>query len=129
MLRVVERIDADVRVMGTRAKKDPKKIKAFIGKAGGIHGCAHEQKNWVDKENKPKLRAAKKKAQDLFNACVAAFKKKQTIGGVKARDVTPSHGFVLLIAKPKKKAGDYSIIDVLEDVSDDEMEALLTRNR
>ncbi len=116
------------RAMKTRAKKDPKKIKEFIRKAGGIHGCAHEQKKWLEKKNKPKLRAAKKKAQDLFNACVAAFKKKKTIGDVKARDVTPSHGFVLLIAKPKKKAGDYSIIDVLEDVSDDEMEALLTRN-
>lgn len=116
------------RVMGTRAKKDPKKIKALIGAAGGIHGCAHEQKKWVDKKNKPKLRAAKRTAQAMLDACVAVFKKKKTIGGVKAREATPSHGFVLLLAKPTNKKGSYNIIDVLEDVSDKEMEALLTRN-
>ena len=82
----------------------------------------------MEKKNRPAKRAEKNKQEKLLKSIIAKFKKTKTIGDVKGRDVAPSHGFVLLLAKPKKKAGDYSIIDVLEEVSDDEMEALLTRN-
>ena len=66
--------------------------------------------------------------EDRLKQAIRQFKKQKSIGTVNADKVTPSHGFVLLLGRPAKKAGTYNIVEVLEHVSQPEIEALLVRN-
>lgn len=113
------------RVTKAKNRKDASHIMVLIDAAGGIHGCAKIQKTWLDVKNEPQRIAEKQVEQDLLDKRIQKLKKKKTKGTIKAADVELAHGFVLLLGRPSKQSGEYEVVDVLENVSDSEMELLL----
>ena len=113
------------RVIEAKDKKNADHIVGLIDDAGGIHGCAKFQKHWVDEQNGPQRIIDKQAEQDLLDKRIEKLKKKKTKGTIKATVVEPAHGFVLLLGRPTKQPGEYKVVDVLENVSDSEMEELL----